>query len=457
MKKFFVLITILFVTPGLFGQNKTNFGFDFDYAQFGYDSTSNYVEVYYSFNQNDLTLNSNDSSNYVQGVLKISIEDTSSGKKLVDKEWNVINEIKDTSAADKGLVGELGFVLPKGTYKTVVEGRDAVKTDRKKSITEYFKILPFWKDQAAISDLQFASRIIQDSPNKNSIFYKNTYEIIPSTMNIFGENQPVLFYYLELYNLKNLPNGNIKLESIVYNSRGKIVSNKTKIISNTLNSRVEVGTVVVNKYPTDSYVMTEALLDSAANIGISSSKRFYIYNPSIPQPDTVYNNNTESLSSEFNIMSEDELDKIFKESQYIAASNEIKQYESIQTLDGKRKFLYEFWKNRDTNPATSINEAYQDYMNRVQKCNERYSNMGREGWKTDRGRVFLIYGEPSEIERFPNQQNTKPYEIWHYNDLQGGVIFVFADLTGFSQYTLVHSTMRGELRDDNWMTRVATN
>ena len=83
--------------------------------------------------------------------------------------------------------------------------------------------------------------------------------------------------------------------------------------------------------------------------------------------------------------------------------------------------------------------------------------MRREGWKSDRGRVFLMYGEPSEIERFPNQQNTKPYEIWHYNEIQGGVIFVFADLTGFSRYTLVHSTMRGEVSDQNWMARVDSN
>ena len=109
---------------------------------------------------------------------------------------------------------------------------------------------------------------------------------------------------------------------------------------------------------------------------------------------------------------------------------------------------------RDPDPSTPRNEAYQDYMARVKKSNDRYTSMGREGWKTDRGRVYLTYGEPSEIERFPNQTNTKPYEIWHYNDLEGGVIFVFADLTGFSQYTLVNSTLRGELRDDNWQNRI---
>ncbi|MEJ2617244.1 MAG: GWxTD domain-containing protein [Ignavibacteriaceae bacterium] len=434
MKKF-LLVSFLLIITSSFAKDKSNFGFDFDFAQFGYDSTSNYIEFYYSFNQNDLSINKNDTSMYVQGDLKISIIDTASGKLLVDKDWKVVNEIKDTSEINRGLVGVLGFVISKGTYKINVVGSDAINTEHSKSISDYLNVTPLWKDKASISDLQFATRIIPNSPNKKSIFYKNTYEIIPSIMNVYGENQPVLFYYLELYNLKSLP----------------------KTISNNVNSRVEVGTVVLNKFPTDSYTLTEALLDSAANIGISSSKRFYVYNPSIPLPDTAYAGNTSSLASEFSVMSEDEIDKVFAESKYIATSNEIEQYEGLKTLEGKRKFIYEFWKSRDTNPATALNEAYLDYMNRVQKCNEKFSYMGREGWKSDRGRVYLMYGEPSEIERFPNQQNTKPYEIWHYNEIQGGVIFVFADLTGFSRYTLVHSTMRGEVSDQNWMARVASN
>ncbi len=457
MKKFLLLISLLFVAPGLFAQNKSNFDFDFDFAQFGYDSTANYIEFYYSFNQNDLTINKTDTSSFVQGELKISIVDTSSGKMLVDKDWKVVNEIKDTSQINRGLVGVLGFVISRGNYKINVVGGDAMNKNHNKSISDYLTVTPLWKNKVALSDLQFATRIIPNSPNKNSIFYKNTYEIIPSIMNVFGDNQPVLFYYMELYNLKSLPEGNIKLESVVYNSRGKMVSNKSKMISNSLNSRVEVGTVVLNKFPTDSYTLTLALLDSAANTGISSSKRFYVYNPSVTLTDSAYDDNSSSLASEFNVMSEDEVDKTFEESKYLATANEIKQYKGLKTLDGKRKFLYQFWKTRDTNPATKLNEAYQDYMNRVQKCNERYSNMGREGWKTDRGRVYLLYGEPSEIERFPNEQDTKPYEIWHYNDIQGGVIFVFADLTGFSRYTLVNSTMRGELRDDNWMSRIVSH
>jgi hypothetical protein len=76
--------------------------------------------------------------------------------------------------------------------------------------------------------------------------------------------------------------------------------------------------------------------------------------------------------------------------------------------------------------------------------------MGKEGWQTDRGRVYILYAEPDEIERFPNSGDSKPYEIWHYNQIESGVIFVFIDRNGFGDYQLVHSTKRGELQDESW-------
>ncbi|MEJ2542771.1 MAG: GWxTD domain-containing protein [Calditrichaceae bacterium] len=76
--------------------------------------------------------------------------------------------------------------------------------------------------------------------------------------------------------------------------------------------------------------------------------------------------------------------------------------------------------------------------------------MGREGWKTDRGRVFLIYGDPDEYERFPSSMDALPYIIWHYYDLEGSQIFVFTDLDGFGDYRQIHSSYRKELQNPNW-------
>jgi GWxTD domain-containing protein len=116
--------------------------------------------------------------------------------------------------------------------------------------------------------------------------------------------------------------------------------------------------------------------------------------------------------------------------------------------------MFKFWNSRDNDLSTPKNEYFIEYSRRIEISNQRFAALGKQGWKTDRGRIYLKYGEPSEIERFPNQTDTKPYEIWHYNEIEGGIIFVFADLTSFSDYLLVHSTARGELRDDNWYSRI---
>jgi GWxTD domain-containing protein len=154
-------------------------------------------------------------------------------------------------------------------------------------------------------------------------------------------------------------------------------------------------------------------------------------------------------------MSEEELDDLFAKSKYIATNSEQERFKALTTVEGKREFMFNFWRARDENNADDRNDFYMKYLERINESNAKFSAMGKDGWRTDRGRVYLIYGEPSEIERYPNQTETRPYEIWHYEYLEGGVEFIFGDLTGFSDYQLLHSTKRGELRDEYWLRRIA--
>jgi GWxTD domain-containing protein len=456
MKTFFpirrVVIFILFLITSANAQNL----FDFDYARFGFDSTTNYLEFYYAFSQSRMKISTSDSVKIVEGILKISIEDTSSGQKIVDKEWKVSHQVTEsTDGGSQYLIGVIGFIVPHAAYKCTISGRDAMEEKNRKDFTEYITSNRFVSKNISISDIQLASRIIQDSPNKESIFYKNSMEIFPIPSSVFGENQPVVFYYSELYNLLRAGGSeSLKLISSVYNSKGKVVLSKVKPISRSYESRVEVGSIVVNKYPTDTYTFVIALVDSASNYGVSSSKKFYVFNPSIGITDTSTGQVSGVFASEFGVMSDEELDDLFSKSKYIASNAEIDKFDKINSTEGKREFLYNFWKDKDDDVSTPTNEFYKNYFNRVNLSNQRYSSLSRVGWKSDRGRVFIIHGEPSEIERYPNQVDTKPYEIWHYNELEGGVMFVFGDLTGFSDYTLLHSTLRGELRDDNWLRRL---
>jgi hypothetical protein len=76
--------------------------------------------------------------------------------------------------------------------------------------------------------------------------------------------------------------------------------------------------------------------------------------------------------------------------------------------------------------------------------------LNKEGWRTDRGRVYLLYGEPDHVLRVPSECNSKPYQTWYYYGIEKGVEFVFVDRLGNGDYQLVHSTKRGELQDETW-------
>jgi GWxTD domain-containing protein len=456
MKKIFTLLLFLFIT--VFPQNKMDF--EFDYAQFSYDSTSNFVEFYYSFNQASLKAELSDSQKVLEGVLKIFIKDSDKGDTLVYNQWLIKHDVVDTTdLMSQILVGTIGFVLPKGKLQCEVSGIDLHNKENIRTINEVINVVPFLDHHLAVSDIQLASKMIQGSENVNSIFYKNTYEIMPIPNLVFGKTQPAMFFYTELYNLQDedLKNSTLKLDQLLFNSRGKFVKGKTKEISRATTSRVEVGSFILTTLPTDTYTLTITIVDTLIKKGVSTSKKFFIYNPDVAPEEVSDISTTAAISSIFGAMSEEELDDLYMKSKYISTLSEIEKYQKINTIEGKREFMSQFWKARDEDTQTPENEYFNNYMQRIQLCNQRYTTMGKQGWRTDRGRVFLLYGEPTEIERYPNQLETRPYEIWQYTEIEGGVYFVFADLTGFSDYELVHSTKRGELRDDNWSRRITIN
>lgn len=457
MKKLIFLL-VIFTQITLFPQQKLSF--DFDYARFRYDSASSYVELYYSFPQSELSLNKTDKGNFVHAILHVELKDSATGQVIRNKDWDIKSPVTDTSGAsmNRNLIGVIGLVVPNGVYNCIVSGKDAANPKKEKVINELIKVVPFNRENIALSDIQAASNIKQENADTSSIFFKNTLEVVPNPIVVYGEGLPVIYYYSEIYNLNsgNFTN-NLLVKAYLLNSKGNTVFERTKEINRNSESRVEVGTIKINKLPTDTYVLMINVIDSLHNFGVNSTKRVFVYNPSVVDSSAGGYANRDVLSSEFSVMNIEECDNLFEESKYIATDQEIKQYKNIDNVEGKREFLFTFWHKRDKNPLTPENEFEKEYMERVKLSNERFANMGRKGMKTDRGRVYIEYGEPDEIDRYPNEQDKKPYEIWQYHQIEGGVIFIFGDVTGFSNYELLHSTKRGELSDDNWQRRIQTN
>ena len=433
--------------------------FNFDYARFNYDSTSVLLEVYYSFNQANLMVVEKDGISAVEAIIHIELIDSSSGEYYLKKDWKVRNVINDVPGDDspKSLIGMVSIAIPRGVYNIVVEGRDYNNENVKKTLSDKIHIIPF-PNEPSLSDIELASNILKDPPDMSSLFYKNTLEVTPNPSMVFSNTKPVMFYYLELYNLQGGEvKSNFKMEKLLFNSTGNMIYNKSKKVNSSQTSFVEFGVLNLSKYPTDSYNFVVTLVDTVMNKALVSNKKFFLYNPDVV--DTFVNTyrNSDFLSSEFGVYTEEECDYMFNVAKYIATDTEKKQYTQLDSLDTKREFLFNFWKLRDYEPQTARNEYKDDYMERAAYVEKNFGNRFKEGYKSDRGRVYLLYGEPDQRDRFPNERYLKPYEIWTYNGIEGGVEFVFADMTGFSNYELVHSTKRGELRDDNWSRRIATN
>ena len=128
-----------------------------------------------------------------------------------------------------------------------------------------------------------------------------------------------------------------------------------------------------------------------------------------------------------------DLDEAVSQLLYIATKSELDRIKDAPTSEEKLKRFMHFWRSIDPSPRTTKNEILIEYYNRIKIANERYSHYV-DGWKTDMGMVFIIYGNPSVIDRHPFESDSKPYEIWTYYDINRQYIFV--DYTGFGDYRL---------------------
>lgn len=432
-----ILIFNLFV----FSQNK----FEYDYARFySYEDLVGYFELYFSFYQPSLKTIVVEELEMTQGRLDVIIKNNLSGDVEVAKNWQFDFPVDENN---KNLTGLLRFKLDFGNYNITIKANDINNPGFEEEHTFDIALISQSTNGLSISDIQLASAIKQDSQDKESIFYKNTLEITPNPSLIYGDNNPVIFFYSEIYGLDKTKYDNFIVEQKLYDHNNTVQYEKSRVLEDPFSSIVEIGAIRVNNLNSGIYTLLVSVKDNKNHISANSTKKIYVYNRSLVDETTTFTENSISeLQSEIMILSEDELNYMFETAEYIATENEKSQWGKLKEIDAKKRFLVNFWDKRDYDFSTSINEYKRDYYERVNYANQHFGNVSRnEGWKTDRGRVYITYGKPSQIERFQNEYYTKPYEVWEYNDIEGGVIFFFVDEQGLNIYRLIHSNKKGEI------------
>jgi GWxTD domain-containing protein len=144
---------------------------------------------------------------------------------------------------------------------------------------------------------------------------------------------------------------------------------------------------------------------------------------------------------------------------YIITAEERDTFLHLETNEERENFIENFWERRNPDPGSAENTYKEDYYLRVAYTNEHYSS-GIPGWKTDRGRIYLMWGKPDEVDTHPaggpyqrspqeggGETSTYPFEDWRYRYLPGigeNVELEFVDPSGSGEY---HLTMDPSEKD----------
>jgi GWxTD domain-containing protein len=144
----------------------------------------------------------------------------------------------------------------------------------------------------------------------------------------------------------------------------------------------------------------------------------------------------------FGQMNQVQLDEAAAPLTYISSADSLSVWKSGLSVAAKRQFLTRFWQQRDPTPGTPKNEVREAFYNRIAEANRQFGETGRTrvpGWRTDRGRIAVVNGDPSEqLDRRIGGGTAPPYLVWRYQRGKDRY-YIFTDRTGFGVYKLIAS------------------
>ncbi len=382
---FSIVFVFLFASLAFPQTNHPDVKFNMDFGRYRYDDQNVYMEVCYAAYLQSVDPMIFEQTDYYQTDLKFKIIDAESDSVLaqdnVPLRFFSQEVVGGSSPAAK--MGLLKLVVPKGKYRLWMASiSDTVVYD--------VSVSPFTGDRISLSDLEICSNIIPHSQNKDHVFYKNTMEVYPNPSLIFGQGNPRLYYYQEVYNLKQQgvdPNAPVVIQVAIADQEGNVRAKKEYHRNHSVESTVERGAFDVRKFETGLYTLIFAVSDSATNTAVYRRRNFYVYNPDVVLVREDTETGMDFMSSMFSEMPESTLDEMFAQAEYIATESEKRVYRVLNSVESKRQFMFNFWKARNKEKPN----WQQEYYERVAYANEHFSYGTKPGWQTDRGRVYIIY------------------------------------------------------------------
>lgn len=435
-------------------QGASRLSLEADYAAFRYqdDTTAAYVEIHYNLTRNQLKFEP-DEAGYIALIdFDLALKDTSGA--IIDTiSWTAGNRIERLSSLEKGgflITDMITDVIPFGRYNVELKASNGGKTGRAIFPME---VPAFNPGSPQLSTIEFAYKIEPDTAGR---FVKNGIRVMPNPSHDYTHESGFGHYYAEGYGLDVGPNGDsvFLVAAEIMNADGAVIQKLPTLAY----QKPGESAVISASFPLDSvgagtYGLRVTLID-----GGGTSTRLNSFRVTVPR-EMARTAMLQGIMKDFpeavNITSEEDAKKFKDEITFIAISDEMHLFESLP-MEGKSSFQRDFWSRRDPDPSTPQNEFQIEHYKRFKYANTNFSRFqgGNPGWRSDRGRIFIIYGEPTEIERFAPTPEARAWERWWYHGMEGGVYFIFVDYEAAGDYTLLHSSIRDEIKDYDWENKI---
>jgi GWxTD domain-containing protein len=441
------------------------------------------VEIYWQVNPNTLHYHTNDQKMIV-GRIRTDIY-VSGNSGLIAEDHYILSTVPVATIGEivqHSIIEQKKYKITTGNIKMRLVLTDLEDSTNKYSYQDSVQVAPPQLKNPFFSDIELLDTIIPSGAH--SSFLKNGQQQVPECSNFLDEPKKFLHYYSELYNTGTLPVDKFPLtRKVMISKKADDNSYYMNYVSvDTLKSAaalsVSWGSFDIAALPSGNYYLQSFIENNVHETVTSSSYFFQRMNPhpfiksdsskkAAPVTDTVMESVTViNLNKTF--LSKYDLGEIKEILKMLIPFSDAQNVQTIRNFLKKpdemymRYYVYNHFKDINSeNPG----KAWKEFSERIIEANDKYGERGTHGYETDRGIVYLKYGQPTDIVTVENENGSLPYQIWEYDQLTqtnkkviaNAVFLFFRPFAYSSSYKLLHSTVGGEVQNTSWRTLLYTS
>lgn len=381
-------------------------------------------------------------------TVEVSVRD-SAGQSLMQEGWQQ-SPVPLDDVASAASLEILEFDVAPGRYRLGVSVRDSLTGTEYRDSTA----LEGYAQPPLVSDLVL-SRSIRAAKAEDSLprggDWRHGNLVVSATPYLrLSVVKPELYYLVEAYAAGP---DTAALTSQVLNDSGQIVvQTKPRMLRVDAGGSILTGGVNLAGMPQGQYLFRLTLALGGRQVVREAG--FSVR--SLEAPPVVAEGGMGPDEAYFGAMTEAQLDSAQAPLVYIAKPGELNVYNAGMSAQAKARFLTDFWRKLDANPNDGVNLAREAFYARINEADRLYRESGRsrvQGWRTDRGRIFLKYGTPDETFRRPEEGQTPAVEVWRYTRGRNR-FYIFMDRTRLGAYQLLHSNEVTEPGRSDWQSQL---